>query len=82
MDIPFNADGKAYSDVLKLLIKDKGSNGVLVMHVPWTSQPDVEIAEALCAALKRVKRMVLTAWLGSGASARSAIFSGKRHSHI
>ncbi|WP_319470325.1 bifunctional acetate--CoA ligase family protein/GNAT family N-acetyltransferase [uncultured Pseudodesulfovibrio sp.] len=71
VDIPFNADGKAYSDVLKLLVKDKGSNGVLVMHVPWTSQPDVEIAEALCAALKRVKRMVLTAWLGSGASARS-----------
>jgi len=66
VDIPFNADGKAYSEVLKLLIKDKNSNGILVMHVPWTAQPDVEVAEALRDALKRVKRMVLTAWMGSG----------------
>ena len=68
VDIPFNADGKAYSDVLKLLIKDKNSNGILVMHVPWTAQPDVEIAKSLRDSLKRVRRMVLTAWLGSGAA--------------
>ncbi|QGY39676.1 GNAT family N-acetyltransferase [Pseudodesulfovibrio cashew] len=66
VDIPFNADGKDYAQVLKLLLKDKNSNGILVMHVPWTAQPDVEVAEALRDALKRVKRMVLTAWLGSG----------------
>ncbi|QJB56142.1 bifunctional acetate--CoA ligase family protein/GNAT family N-acetyltransferase [Pseudodesulfovibrio sp. zrk46] len=71
VDIPFNANGKAYSDVLKLLLKDKGSNGILVMHVPWTAQPDVEVAEALTESLKRVKRMVLTAWLGSGAADES-----------
>ena len=68
VDIPFNADGKAYSAVLKLLIKDKTANGILVMHVPWTAQPDREVAEALRDSLKRVKRMVLTAWLGSGAA--------------
>ena len=68
VDIPFNADGKAYSEVVKLLVKDKNSNGILAMHVPWTSQPDVEVAEALRDSLKRVKRMVLTAWLGSGAA--------------
>ena len=71
VDIPFDADGKAYSEVLKLLLKDKNSNGILVMHVPWTSQPDEEVAEALRDSLKRVKRMVLTAWLGSGAAERS-----------
>jgi acetyltransferase len=71
VDIPFNANGKAYSEVLKLLIKDKNSNGILVMHVPWTAQPDVEVAEALRDALKRVKRMVLTAWMGSGAAAEA-----------
>ncbi len=65
VDIPFDSGGKAYSEVLKLLIKDRGSNGILVMHVPWTAQPDVEVAEALRDSLKRVKRMVLTAWLGS-----------------
>jgi len=68
VDIPFDADGKMYSEVLKLLLKDKNSNGILVMHVPWTSQPDLEVAETLCDSLKRVKRMVLTAWLGSGAA--------------
>ena len=71
IDIPFNADGKAYSEVLKLLVKDRGSNGILVMHVPWTAQPDMEIAEGLRDSLKRVRRMVLTAWLGSGAAERS-----------
>ena len=71
VDIPFDADGKAYSEVLKLLLKDKNSNGILVMHVPWKSQPDEEVAEALRDSLKRVKRMVLTAWLGSGAADRS-----------
>ncbi|WP_243544629.1 bifunctional acetate--CoA ligase family protein/GNAT family N-acetyltransferase [Pseudodesulfovibrio tunisiensis] len=75
VDIPFNADGKAYSDVLKLLLKDKGSDGVLVMHVPWASQPDERIALAVSQSLKRVRRMVLTAWLGSGAAERSrAVF--------
>ncbi|MDC0336248.1 bifunctional acetate--CoA ligase family protein/GNAT family N-acetyltransferase [Pseudodesulfovibrio sp.] len=71
VDIPFNADGKMYTEVLKLLIKDKGSNGILVMHVPWTAQPDVEVAEAIRDSLKRVKRMVLTAWLGSMAAEES-----------
>lgn len=71
VDIPFNADGKAYSEVLKLLLKDKNSNGILVMHVPWAAQPDVEVAELLRDSLKRVKRMVLTAWLGSGAAVQS-----------
>ncbi len=68
VDIPFNAGGKMYTEILKLLIKDKSSNGILVMHVPWTAQPDVEVAEAIRDSLKRVKRMVLTAWLGSGSA--------------
>ncbi|WP_419786216.1 bifunctional acetate--CoA ligase family protein/GNAT family N-acetyltransferase [Pseudodesulfovibrio sp.] len=71
VDIPFDADGKIYSEVLKLLLRDKNSNGILVMHVPWKSQPDVAVAEALCGSLKRVRRMVLTAWLGSGAAEQS-----------
>ena len=71
VDIPFDAGGKEYSEVLKLLLKDKNSNGILVMHVPWKSQPDEEVAVALCDTLKRVKRMVLTAWLGSGAAEQS-----------
>ncbi|MFH1914679.1 MAG: bifunctional acetate--CoA ligase family protein/GNAT family N-acetyltransferase [Pseudomonadota bacterium] len=74
--IPYNADGKAYAEVVKLLLKDKGSNGILVMHVPWTAVPDLDVASALCDALKRAHRMVLTAWLGSGTAVQSReIFS-------
>lgn len=74
--IPFNADGKTYAEVVKLLLKDKGSNGILVMHVPWTAVPDLDVATALRDALKRAQRMVLTAWLGSGTAAQSRdIFS-------
>jgi acetyltransferase len=69
--IPFNADVTAYTEAVKLLLKDKGSNGILVMHVPWTAQPDLEVATALRDALKRAQRMVLTAWLGSGAAEES-----------
>ena len=75
VDIPFNADGEKYSQVLKLLLKDQSSDGILIMHVPWTAQPEGEAALALAAALKGVKRMVLTAWLGSDtAEASRAVF--------
>lgn len=71
IDVPFDADGSMYSDALKMLIKDKGVDGVLVMHVPWAQQPEEAVAEAVAASLKRVKRLVLTAWLGSGAAERA-----------
>ncbi len=78
IDIPFNADGAMYSEALKLLIKDTDVDGVLVMHVPWARQPEVEIAEAVAKSLKRVKRLVLTAWLGSGAAEKArAVFAEK-----
>lgn len=64
--IPFNADGETYSEALKALVKDKGVDAVLVMHVPWAAQPEAETAAAVAKALKRVKKLVLTAWLGSG----------------
>ncbi|WP_147822641.1 bifunctional acetate--CoA ligase family protein/GNAT family N-acetyltransferase [Salidesulfovibrio onnuriiensis] len=76
VDIPFNADGAMYCEALKLLIKDKDVDGVLVMHVPWAQQPEEQIAGAVAASLKRVKRLVLTAWLGSGAAEKArAVFA-------
>ncbi|WP_369404538.1 bifunctional acetate--CoA ligase family protein/GNAT family N-acetyltransferase [Salidesulfovibrio brasiliensis] len=64
--LPFNADGNTYAEAIKALVKDKGVDAVLVMHVPWAAQPEVEVAEAVAKSLKRVKKLVLTAWLGSG----------------
>ncbi|MGE4558426.1 MAG: bifunctional acetate--CoA ligase family protein/GNAT family N-acetyltransferase [Desulfovibrionaceae bacterium] len=67
----FDADGEQYAAALKLLLKDKGVDTALVMHVPFAGVSDTEAAEAVAAVLKRVKRMVLTAWLGSNASRKA-----------
>ena len=67
----FNAKGEQYAAIIKILLKDKGVDAVLVMHVPFAGLPELEAAQAVADAVRRVKRMVLTAWLGSG-SARKA----------
>lgn len=71
VDIPFNSTGKHYSDVIKILLKDKGVDAVLVIHVPFAGQSEKEVAESVAASLRRVKRMVITSWLGSGAAEKA-----------
>ncbi|WP_415715227.1 bifunctional acetate--CoA ligase family protein/GNAT family N-acetyltransferase [Maridesulfovibrio sp.] len=74
--IKFDTPGQSYLDALKVLIKDKGVDAVLVVHVPFAGISSAEVAEILAKGLKRVRRMVLTAWLGSGMSRKSRkIFS-------
>lgn len=74
--IKFDTPGQKYLDALKILIKDKGVDAVLVVHVPFAGISSAEVAEVLAKGLKRVRRMVLTAWLGSGMSRGSRkIFS-------
>ncbi len=66
VNLSFDAKGEKYVEVVKALFKDKGVDAVLVVHVPFAGISSVEVAEALAKGLRRVKRMVLTAWLGSG----------------
>ncbi len=76
VDIPFNSKGQDYSEVIKVLLKDKGVDAVLVIHVPFAGQSEKEVAESVAASLRRVKRMVITSWLGSGAAEKArAIFA-------
>ncbi|MES9997069.1 GNAT family N-acetyltransferase [Desulfovibrio aminophilus] len=69
--VPYNAGGKEYSEALKVLVKDPGVDAVLVMHVPFAGLADEEVAQAVAETLKRVKRMVLASWLGSGSAGRA-----------
>ncbi|MEF2144347.1 MAG: bifunctional acetate--CoA ligase family protein/GNAT family N-acetyltransferase [Desulfovibrionaceae bacterium] len=66
VDLPFNASGQVYADVVRLLLKDPGVDAVLPMHVPFAGLPEEEAAQALADSLKRVRRMVLACWLGLG----------------
>lgn len=74
--IRYNTSGQKYLDALKVLIKDKEVDAVLVVHVPFAGISSMEVAEVLAKGLKRVRRMVLTSWLGSDMSRKSRrIFS-------
>ncbi|WP_320171622.1 bifunctional acetate--CoA ligase family protein/GNAT family N-acetyltransferase [Maridesulfovibrio sp.] len=69
--ISYNTPGQKYLDALKVLIKDKEVDAVLVVHVPFAGISSIDVAEVLAKGLKRVRRMVLTSWLGSDMSRKS-----------
>ena len=69
--LPYNAGAKEYAEALKLLVKDANVDAVLVMHVPFAGLADEELAQAVAESVKRVKRMVLASWLGSGAAGQA-----------
>ncbi|MGE4505900.1 MAG: acetate--CoA ligase family protein, partial [Desulfovibrionaceae bacterium] len=68
VSIPFDASGEQYAETVKALLKDKGVDAVLAMHVPFAGLDGAEVARGLAASLRRVRRMVLTSWLGTGAA--------------
>lgn len=71
LSIPFDSGGEQYAGVVKALLKDKGVDAVLAMHVPFAGLDGAEVAQGLADSLRRVRRMVLTSWLGTG-TARDA----------
>jgi len=71
VDVRFNASGKEYADVVRVLLKDKGVDAVLTMHVPFAGLDEEEVAQALADSLKRVRRMVFACWLGLGKAERA-----------
>ncbi len=69
--IGFDTPGQKYLDAVKILVKDKGVDAVLVVNVPFAGFSGVAIAETLAAGLKKIRRMVLTSWLGAGISRKA-----------
>jgi len=55
---------EVWEQAIKLLIKDKGVDALLVMHVPTAMISSKDVAEAVARAAKKTKRNVLTSFLG------------------
>ncbi|MDJ0947502.1 MAG: GNAT family N-acetyltransferase [Alphaproteobacteria bacterium] len=64
VDIIGDAPGERYSEAMKILLKAKEVDAVLVMHSPTATADSTEAAEAVIAAAKGTQRTVLTAWIG------------------
>lgn len=59
-----DADADKYATALKLLLNAPEVDAVLVMRVPTSKIPGLEIAKAVAAVSRKTKRNVLTSWLG------------------
>ncbi len=64
VDIIGDAPGERYSEAMKILLKAKEVDAVLVMHAPTATADSTEAADAVIAAAKDTPRTVLTAWIG------------------
>jgi len=76
VDMGLTASPEHYTQALSTLLKDKESNAVLVMHVPFAAVAGEEAAKAVIAAASKNQRPVFTCWLGAGvAEPARALFS-------
>lgn len=75
--IKSNAAPETYAAALRILLKDRGVDGVVVMHVPTALVPSDEVADAVAKAARRAKRPVLTSWLGIDDAAPSRLIFQK-----
>ncbi len=66
VDIIGDADGSRYEKALEILLQDKNTGTVLVMHVPTAISSSTEAAKAVIRVISGSKRNVLTSWLGHG----------------
>lgn len=64
LDIIGDAPGQRYVDALRILLKDKNVDGVLIMHVPTALAPSDETAAVIARELKDTEHNVFTCWLG------------------
>jgi len=66
-----NAPPERYAQAVKILLKAKGIDALLVMHFPSALADGREIAKAVAKAAKRTRRLVFCSWIG-GANADQA----------
>ena len=70
------ASPELYETAIRILIKDKDVDAVLVMHVPTAAVSSSEVAKAIVRAAKKTKRNVLTSFMGiEDAEEARAIFA-------
>ncbi|BBD09353.1 GNAT family N-acetyltransferase [Desulfovibrio ferrophilus] len=64
VNITAHAPPERYAEALKILLKAKGVDAVLVLRVPSPLVDGQEVAHAVAKASRRAKRPVLTSWMG------------------
>ncbi len=64
VDMSFDASGTHYAEALKILLKDRKVNAVLVIHVPFAGAPGEETARAVAGVMAKTSRTALTCWMG------------------
>ena len=69
VDIIGDAPPERYGTSLEILLKDKGTNAVLVLNCPTAIAAGEEAARAVIDTIAGKKRCVLTSWLGENAAA-------------
>ncbi len=69
VDIIGDAPPERYAKSLEILLKDKGTNAVLVLNCPTAIASGEEAARAVVETVAGKKRCVLTSWLGENAAA-------------
>jgi len=76
VDMGLTASPELYREVLGALLKDKESNAVLVLHVPFAAVAGEEAAQAVIQTAAKSQRPVFTCWLGHGVAEPSrALFA-------
>jgi acetyltransferase len=64
VDIIGDAPGKRYARSLEVLLKDKGTDAVLVLNSPIAIASGIDAAKAVVDAVGKSRACVLTSWLG------------------
>lgn len=67
VDIIGDADAGRYVDALRILLKDKNYDAVLIMLVPTAAVDNAEVAREVSREIQQSKNPVLSCWMGAGA---------------
>ncbi|MFO1430819.1 MAG: bifunctional acetate--CoA ligase family protein/GNAT family N-acetyltransferase [Candidatus Competibacteraceae bacterium] len=71
VDLGGQAGFKQYDQALELLLKEPGADGVLIVHVPSTAEPDRGCARAIIERSAKSRRLVLASWVGAAAETQA-----------
>ncbi|HEX3209315.1 MAG TPA: bifunctional acetate--CoA ligase family protein/GNAT family N-acetyltransferase [Geminicoccaceae bacterium] len=79
VDIIGDAPGERYGAALEAVLADRSNDAVLVLNCPTAVADSADAARATVAAAKKVKRAVLTSWLGESAALEARGLFAREH---
>ncbi len=71
VDLGGQAGFKQYDQALELLLKEPGTDGVLIVHVPSTAELDRGCARAIIERSAKSRRLVVASWVGAAAETQA-----------